>query len=219
MSAPAATEADVLQSLLPQYEAEGFQVYVNPSPSILPSFLQSYRPDAIALRGDKRIVIEVIRSTQSSAEKVQRLQSLFPPKSGWELRVIYVSPLSDDRTLDIASYRSIDEAIERVSDLKRDGHFLPALVMAWATLEAIGRALLPERFRRPQTPGRLVEVLASEGYLTPHEADALRPAITVRNMAVHGGLESKVDEKQLEQHISVLRTLAGHLPTDTAGAQ
>jgi len=30
------SEAEVIESLLPKYPAEGFDVYVNPSPSILP---------------------------------------------------------------------------------------------------------------------------------------------------------------------------------------
>ena len=49
MSISGSSEAEVIESLLPGYEAEGFDVYVNPSPSILPPFMQTYRPDAIAL--------------------------------------------------------------------------------------------------------------------------------------------------------------------------
>jgi uncharacterized protein YutE (UPF0331/DUF86 family) len=216
MSLPETREDDVLESLLPKYEAEGFDVFVNPSPSILPPFMQAYRPDAVALRPDKKIAIEVVRSTGSSAQKVRELKSLFAPQSDWELRVFYVSPLSSEGALEVASRSAIKDAIQRVLDLKKDGHKLPALIMAWATLEALGRALLPEELRRPQTPARLIEVLASAGYLTPQEADTLRAAISLRNGAVHGGLDPVVDETLLEQFITILQTLAGFLSEDSA---
>jgi uncharacterized protein YutE (UPF0331/DUF86 family) len=212
MSPPETREADLLESLLPKYQAEGFDVFVNPSPSILPPFMQMYRPDAVALRPDKKIAIEVVRSSGSSAKKVQELQSLFAPQSDWELRVVYVSPLGSEKTLEVASRSAIKSAIQRVLDLKNDGHKLPALIMAWAALEALGRALLPDQLGRPQTPARLIEVLASVGHLTPQEADALRAAISIRNAAVHGGLDPVVDDKLLDQFIAVLETLAGFLP-------
>jgi REase_AHJR-like len=200
-------EADFLEDVLPRYEAEGFEVYVNPSPSILPPFMQDYRPDAIALSRDKKIAIEVVRTTKSSPEKLRHLQSLFAPHREWELRVLYVSPLSSDHLLQVASPEAISDAIRQVNALRKGGHKVPALVMAWATLEALGRALLPEQFGRPQTPARLVEVLASSGYLTPSEADVLRAAISQRNRAVHGGLDSDVEENLLERFTEILQTL------------
>jgi hypothetical protein len=184
---------------------------VNPSPSILPPFMQTYRPDAVALRSDKKIAIEVVRPGGTSGQKVRDLQSLFAPQRDWELRVFYVSSLPSEEALAVASRSAINCAIQRVLDLRRDGHKLPALVMAWSALEALGRALLPDQLRRPQTPARLIEVLASVGHVTPQEAETLRAAISMRNAAVHGGVDPVVDDKLLEQFIAVLQTLAGFL--------
>jgi len=208
MSVLGSSEAEVVESLLPRYQAEGFDVYVNPSPSILPPFMQEYRPDAIALRKDKKIAIEVVGASGSSDQQVRTLQSLFADHSDWELRVFYASPVTSSKSLDIASTAAISESIQRVIELERTGHPLPALVMAWAALEAIGRALLPHQFQRPQTPARLVEVLGSEGYVTPEEADTLRLASAVRNAVVHGQLDSTIDQKVLEAFVSILQTLA-----------
>jgi len=219
MSLPETREIDVLDSLLPQYEAEGYEVYINPSPSILPPFMQAYRPDAIALRTDKNIAIEIVRSAGASAHKIQKLQSLFAAHRDWELRVHYVPSLGSEKLPEVASRSAISAGIKRVLDLKKDGHKLPALVMSWAALEAIGRALLPERLRRPQTPARLIEVLASEGYLTPQEADTLRAAISLRNSAVHGGFDHVVDDKLIEQFVAILQMLANFLGEDGSPAQ
>ena len=59
---------------------------------------------------------------------------------------------------------------------------------------------------------RLIEVLASEGYLTPQEADTARAAISGRNFAVHGGLDPVIDQKLLTDFIAVLETVACFLP-------
>jgi uncharacterized protein YutE (UPF0331/DUF86 family) len=216
MSILGSSEAEVMESLLPKYQAEGFDVYVNPSPSILPPFMQAYRPDAIALKKDKKIAIEVVGSNARSDQKIQTLQSLFADQSDWELRVFYASPVASSKSLEIVSTAAINESIQRVVDLKQAGHVLPALVMAWAALEAVGRALLPHQFQRPQTPARLVEVLGSEGYITPEEADKLRLASAVRNAVVHGQLDSTVDQKMLEKFVSVLKTLVKLLPPQSA---
>jgi uncharacterized protein YutE (UPF0331/DUF86 family) len=208
-------ESDVLEHLLPQYQADGYDVYVNPSPSILPPFMQGYRPDAIAVRPDKKVAIEIVRSARPGSGKTEALQSLLADHPDWELRVVYVSPLSSQGALEIASQATIANAIQVVLELKDESRYLPALMMAWATLESIGRALLPDRFSRPQTPARLIEVLASEGYLAPDEADALRAFIPLRNAAVHGVLEPAIDEKQLKSLVGVLRNLVEFLPKET----
>jgi len=64
-----------------------------------------------------------------------------------------------------------------------------------------------DKLVRPQTPGRLVEVLASEGYVTPSETDRLRTVIATRNQIVHGGLQAKVSPKDVRSFLSVLNML------------
>ena len=87
MSASESTEFDILESILPRFKAEGFEVFVHPSPSILPPFMHAYRPDAIALSRDKKIAIEVVRQSANSETKIKDLQDLIAQHSDWELRV------------------------------------------------------------------------------------------------------------------------------------
>lgn len=201
-------EGDVIANLLPKYEAEGFDVYVHPSPSILPLFMKAYQPDVIALKKDRKIAIEIVGSTARSAQKVKSLQSLFADHDDWELRVFYASPLGSAQSLPIASQSEIATAVQEINSLISGGHHLPALVMAWATFEAISRALIPDKFERPQTPSRLVEVLGSEGYVTPDEADILRSAIPIRDAAVHGQLDLIAEPRLVEQFMSITTMLA-----------
>jgi uncharacterized protein YutE (UPF0331/DUF86 family) len=207
-------EAAVLDNVLSRYKAEGFDVYLNPSPSILPPFMHAHRPDAIARRQDKNIAIEFVRSGERAERKIKEFQSLLAPHRDWELRIVYVSRGETDK-LETVSRTAAESAIQRVRDLRRDGHILPALIMAWAVLEAIGRALLPARISRPQTPSRLLEVLASDGHITPDEADVLRRTIPLRNAAVHGEIDREVDENLLERFVAILDTLAGMLSEES----
>src|SRR4051812_47189941 len=109
MTVSGSSEAEVIESLLPKYQAEGYDVYINPSPSILPPFMQTYRPDAIALKKDRKIAIEVIGTASSADQKITRLQSLFEGHHDWELRVFYAPPAPSTELLEIASIPAIND--------------------------------------------------------------------------------------------------------------
>jgi len=102
---------------------------------------------------------------------------------------------------------SLGAAIASVDELLSEGYVAPAFLMAWSTLEAAGRSLLPNELRRPQTPARLVEVLAGKGHITPDEADRLRRLAKSRNDLVHGDLQTSVTRRDLKFLLLVLRTL------------
>jgi uncharacterized protein YutE (UPF0331/DUF86 family) len=213
-----AQAAAVLEDIVPELEAEGFEVITCPPRRRLPPFLQSYSPDAIARREDKNLAIEVLRKGAPSEKNLDRLRQLLAGHRDWELRVYWINPANTPEPIEPASAKDIAKSIELIEGLGRESLFAPALVMAWATLEGLGRALLPDRFPRPQTPGRLVEVLAGEGYVTPSEADRLRPLAKVRNQLIHGGLRARVGSKDIESFTSVLRTLLELLQSEQASA-
>jgi uncharacterized protein YutE (UPF0331/DUF86 family) len=202
-----ASEAALLDSVLPDLEAEGFEVFANPSPPLLPPFMRDHSPDAIALRKDKKLAIEVLREGAPSNRRLDKLRELFSEHKDWELRVYWVRPSSIRKAIEGASRNVIEQSIKTIEELIADGRTRLALLMAWATFEAIGRAILPDRLQRPQTPGRLIEVLASDGHITPTEADHLRRMAESRNLLIHGGLEMSVPEADLQRFVDVLKTL------------
>lgn len=204
-------EAAVLESIVPQLEAEGFEVFAYPSASLLPPFMQSYSPDAIALRDDRKLAIEVLRRGPTSERKLDKLRDLLSGHRDWELRVYWVSPSNTPEPIKPALPKEIEQAIKTIEHLTSEGLHAPALLMAWATLEALGRALLPKSFVRAQTPGRLVEVLAADGYVTPSEADRLRRLATARNQLIHGSLRAKIASKDVKAFATTLKTLLGLL--------
>jgi uncharacterized protein YutE (UPF0331/DUF86 family) len=211
MSVTEAREDIFLQSLLPRYEAEGFTVVIQPSPSFLPPFMGKYRPDAIALSPSRKIAIEIKRDA-SAPKRMRGIPELFAQHPDWELRVYCLASLSGELRLKAPTPRSIELAIKEVSELKDSRHNSAAIMMAWSVLEAIGRALLPEKLARPQPVARLVEVLASEGLITPNAADSLRRAEKLRNAVAHGDLDTAARAEDVDSLVASLRRLAVLLP-------
>jgi uncharacterized protein YutE (UPF0331/DUF86 family) len=204
---PETQEAAVLENIVPQLEAEGFEVVMHPSRLRLPPFMQSYSPDAIALREDRNLAIEVVRKGSSSEKRLDKLRDLLEGHRDWELRVYWISPANTPEPIETASVKDVERSIEVIKQLTGEGLYGAALLMAWATLEGLGRSLLPDKLARAQTPGRLVEVLAGEGYVTPSEADRLRRLAKVRNQLIHGGLRAKPNSKDVKSFTTTLQTL------------
>lgn len=203
-----AAEAIAFENAVNELRAEGFDVSTRPSGLALPAFLNGYTPDAIAVRDNEKLVIEVITTGETAKRKFDKIQNLVSQSHGWKLRAIWVDSIPDD-AIDRLSRKDIEDSILSVKSLIASGNLQPALLMAWATFEALGRAIAPDKFRRPQTPGRLVNVLATAGQLTPGEADRLRALATMRNKLIHGGLQQPVSANEIVEFVRILETLSG----------
>lgn len=200
-------ELDILRELTPELEAQGYEVHLHPGRGIVPGFLKDYQPDAIAIRSDKKLVIEVVGQGERTTKKIEMLANLMKGAEGWELRVEYVPQRGSGEELEIQTPEQIAASISDVRELAAGRFSGAALLLAWATFEALARALLIEDFRRPQTPGRLISVLAEKGYVTPTEADALEGLAKTRNKLVHGHLHVVVEESELSKFVKILETL------------
>jgi uncharacterized protein YutE (UPF0331/DUF86 family) len=211
MSTSETREDAFLENVLPRYIAEGFTVVRHPSPTLLPSFMGKYRPDAIALKAQKKIAIEVKHDVPSTQANVSKISRLFDEHPDWELKVYYLPKFVQERNLEPPTQQTVEDTIAEIENLKADGHIAAALMMAWAALEATSRALLPQRLARAQPAGRLVEVLASEGLLTPIEADPLHRAVVLRNAVVHGDFGVEITAERIDELVTSLRVLAGIL--------
>jgi hypothetical protein len=201
------SDAVILQMLVPTLEAEGFRVFLNPSRSILPSFMQGYQPDAIAMKADRKVAIEVKSRSGHAEPQVQRLRAMFSAHPDWELRNVYAPTQGTDHAITVIPHQLVVENLDRLLKVFDEAGSIPALLTGWSVFEAAARSLIPDHLGRPQTPGRLLEVLASEGYVTPAEADALRELGNLRNKAAHGKLDAAVTRDQIAELVSVTRSL------------
>jgi uncharacterized protein YutE (UPF0331/DUF86 family) len=201
------SEMELLRAVVPELEAEGYEVFLQPSGRFLPAFLQEIRPDAIALSEKKNLAIEIARDTSEARQHLQQLSSQIKGQPKWELRVFWVSPATSRATLAVQPTAELKERINEARKLLAEWHVGSALLIGWATFEAICRALMPESFELPQTPRRLVEVISSEGYVTPDEADRLRFLAQLRNGFIHGNLDLPMDKEEVAFFIELLSRL------------
>jgi hypothetical protein len=72
VASSAIRERDFLQTLVPGYEAEGFSVFLHPAREMLPPFMRGYQPDAIAVKDDEKIAIEIKRDGPSARSSTRR---------------------------------------------------------------------------------------------------------------------------------------------------
>ncbi|GMO11924.1 MULTISPECIES: HepT-like ribonuclease domain-containing protein [Bradyrhizobium] len=203
-----ASESVVLERLVPDLKSEGYDVFVNPGKQLLPPFLGAYVPDVIALRDDKNLVIEIKHRSGRAENVLKDLARRFEGQDRWEFRVVWVNPSETQDGLVPQSREAILARLKEISELLDSGFVEPAMLTSWATLEAIGRTLMAKEFRRPQTPGRLIQGLATEGHITPDEADELRKFADMRNRFVHGELSVAVTRPQIESFVKILSSLA-----------
>lgn len=203
MSVPT-TEAEVLQREVRQLEAEGYDVFMQPRPPQTPEFLGSFVPDAIAIGKGKNIIIEVKRSGTLADDALGKIADEVKKHADWELRLILVSPTSSAGKVPLQSPRAIQNAVQEIAQLRDTGALRAAFLLGWATLEAEARRLIENALSRPQTPGRVVQMLGQEGYLTPDEVDGIRKLADVRNRLVHGELDIAVSRENLDQLLQVL---------------
>jgi uncharacterized protein YutE (UPF0331/DUF86 family) len=202
------TEAEVIQNLIPELEEEGYEVFVHPRPPVLPAFLRNFAPDIIANRKGKHLAVEIVRSLETSSHSLEKLTSAIRENPDWALRIVVISSTSPQSTLPSQSWEAIQSSIEEVRRLINSGSYEASLLVGWAVLEAIGRHFLPEELARPQSPGRLLQVLAHEGYLTPSEADWVRSLAKKRNEFIHGRVETTVSKQEMTNFIVILENLA-----------
>ena len=206
MSVPT-TETEVLQREISRLEADGYDVFVQPRAPHTPAFLGDFIPDAIAIGHGKKFIVQVTRSGQLGDQKLKDLSAKVAAQREWELSVILVAPTSTAASLPLQSAQAIQESIAEITKLRDANAVRAAFLLAWATFEAEARRLMTGQFGRAQTPGRIVQALGQEGYVTPDEADRIRKLADTRNRLVHGELNIALTREDLDQLLQVLAHL------------
>jgi hypothetical protein len=200
-------ERAVLAAMVPELEADGFRVVIYPRRDVLPAFFQGYQPDMVAYKDNKNLAIEIKVGAPESKRAETGLRERFADHPDWELRLVYAPPVSADADIPVVSKQTVMEHLDRIEAAVDAMGPAAALLTGWAVFEAAARALLPASLARPQPPARLIEALASDGYVTPDEADTLRSLSRVRNEVAHGRLDKNPSREDVALLIAVTRSM------------
>lgn len=201
-------ETAFLENLRPEYEERGYRFVVHPRPSELPVFFATYVPDAVALRADDNVAIEVkSRETAASQQSLLRIRQLLEGQPGWQLRVAHVGREGSARQLPVSTRESVSERVRDVERLLESGDIRAAFVIAWSLLEAALNSARPNADKRPRTPGTVVQTLAMEGLISEQMEVSLRPLTELRNRVVHGDLTTEPSQADVELVLSAVRAV------------
>lgn len=204
-------EREILQKEVERLTAEGFDVFIEPGPSLTPAFAVGYRPDAVAIGNGRKIALEVASRGTSADRKLSEVAALFGQHPEWEFRIIWIEPAMSAPRLPIQTKDQIQSILREIKKLRGDHYFRPSFLLAWAAFEAAARAVAEPQLGRPQTPGRIVQVLSQEGYLSPNEADEMRPLVEKRNRLVHGTLDLEVTGDDVDRLVQLIETVTAEV--------
>ncbi len=181
-------ERSALDAFEPLWRKKGYTLVREPTQEELPGFLKGFHPDAIAVGVNPSLVIEVVGGQGTAAEEeIRRLRAAFEGRDDWRLEVIYAGP--DGAPLGRASRTEVLVALRRAKALA-DSEPAAALLMSWATLEAIARILEPELAFRSLAALTVVDLLVSYGHVTQEEGQKLRILAMARNRLAHGQIDA-----------------------------
>ena len=196
---------EIVESLRSRYEAEGFAFTAAPDLSILPSFIGSYLPDALAQKPGRNIAIEVTeRDPRAAPMHLQEIRRLFDGHPDWELDVVVAR--SNPRSIDIATASpiAIRNRLDEVRTLAEQGHRRAAIVMLWSLLEATVQWVEGRPMRRPLAPGTIVQALAMEGLIDDDTELRLRGLIELRDRIVHGDVDAEPAGSDVEFIVAIV---------------
>lgn len=205
------TEADILERLKAAYEQQGYSFVVQPIQEKLPSFFGSYRPDAIASRGDINVVIEVkSRGTRASDILLSDLQNRIAPYKNWKLSVVFASEKQESLTaIPAPQPELIRQGVLEVEELLATSHTRAAFMLAWSLLEAAHNRISEDEVGHLRSPGQVIQSLAMRGYISTTAERSLRNLSDLRNRVVHGDLGADASSNNVEQVLSAINeTLA-----------
>jgi uncharacterized protein YutE (UPF0331/DUF86 family) len=205
----------VLQRLRDRYEREGYSFYAYPPGDLLPHFLGNYRPDAIALKDNEKIAIEIKgRTTEQSRMRLSEIARIFQGQKYWHFLVFNIEDFDRDPNIRVYGVDEIEDALREVDHLAESGQVRAAFVLGWAALEAAVRALLagdPADKMRPISSDQISELLAGTGLVEQNAARMLRELSRVRNALVHGDLGVEVDQPSIQSLEDIIRSLVDKL--------
>ena len=192
MRSDPASERDRVREVAAKYEANGYQVILEPGAADLPDFLGGYRPDFIARLGKDTVLVEVKPAASSETmERYRELAETVHARPGWRLDLVLggqPDSLLLPGPLPVMSAENVTRRYQEAERLLQDGHHEAALLIAWAATEAALR-LLAERnavtYQRSNTP-TLLKQLVSQGILDRARYQELWDSYKGRSALAHG---------------------------------
>lgn len=193
-----------LRRIAERYQAEGYEVTLNPGPGHLPTQLSGIGIDLLAHKSDEYIIVEVASNLTRSKEskKIQRILDVIKAMPHWRVDFAVTTSRDSERgavALEPYSAETVDARLLQAQDMERQGDTRSAFLLAWSVYEATlsHRLLLRDDFiaeprsRTTSLPKHIgmdamIHQLRSVGVVNDRQHAELEQALRVRNALVHG---------------------------------
>jgi hypothetical protein len=204
-----AQEAEIafLEDMRSEFENRGYRFVVRPSRAELPDFFANDLPDAVALRSDKNVAIEVIsRANPAARQSLLKIRQLLEGRPGWQFHVAHMgSEPGSHLRMPVPNRVSVLERAKKVESLAADGNTHAAFLLAWSLLEAALNSVRPDRDRRLLAPGTVVEALVMEGFISQEFGQSLFALTDLRYRVAHGDLTAEPSSADVATVLSAVR--------------
>ena len=207
-------ELTTLQRVAQQYRDEGYEVTLDPTGDVMPSFLTGFHPDLIARRGKEGVVAEVTHKRIELAEnpRLTVMADQINQQPGWRLDVIV---LEHETAADQALFAGIEpedyqlgSMIATAEEMAASGFTQYAYVAALSGLEAVLRHLCQEAELYPHRTAidclrsiYMIDLLSRDQFI------AIRDALKLRNQIVHGLVPPALEAESISFLTQITRTL------------
>lgn len=184
-----------LERLAGLYTSQGYQVIIRPKPEDLPPFARDFEIEIVARRVATGVLVTVKKDRiQFAADpNIPRYAEVTGSQPGW--RYDFALLEAEDPALRAfpnakeLSDADIDKGLVEAEQLIQTGYVRPAVITAWAGLEAAMRKRLRslgEQAKPGKAPSEMVAELHSGGPLSVEENSRLERIYLLRNEIVHG---------------------------------
>jgi hypothetical protein len=181
------------QLVADRYRQAGYEVILQPNPTMVPFDLGGYRPDMLAQKDGLNLVIEV-KSKLAAAASYERLQAVVQETrrhEGWRFVLVTEDDVAEVELPDDPnqpSWEEIEEGMRNADKLGFMSEHKAAYLLLWIAFEQTIRKISIEAGLPLDrlAPAIMIRQLYSEGVLSMAQFDAARSSLEVRNVVVHG---------------------------------
>jgi hypothetical protein len=196
-----------------RYRSQGFEVFINPSKSVIPFDLGNYLPDIVAKRSaDESYIIEVKTSvSQIPIDRYREISEVVAQNNGWRFLLVTGEdvPLGNTKESDqLMTWEQMSQRQEQAQRFLVSGEVEVAFFYLWGVLEAAMRqaaksAAIPVENLPTNS---LINHLYSQGELSMEQFDQSKVIQKIRNGVAHGYQTPNLVEptKQLQKLVDEL---------------
>ncbi len=188
-----------LKRVADTYARQGYQVTIRPEPEALPAFARDFKVEILGKRGNEGVLVAVRKDRDEVAAEsnLTRYAEATGLQNGWRFDLALLeAERPSSKEIDGANdftEEDIHKSFSEASEMVRAGFVRPAVITAWAGLEAAMRLKLRaagEQAGWGAAPRGMLNELYSNGAINVEEFRKLDALFRVRNQIAHGFVSS-----------------------------